>query len=133
MVSVDYGQEWILRGSMRGMHSPTSLFQKCFYKFSVISNLFVINLSPWVRIIENVRTKCIIFGEALKIRVKKVKQYLRENYSKNTKIAATACKFSKISRVTCPWSLDLPRAFLVSQSASNLFCPKKKKKRLKQM
>ena len=51
---------------------------------------------------ENVRTKCIIFGEALRNRVKKFKQTLPENYSKNTKIAITACKFSKIFRVSMP-------------------------------
>ena len=43
--------------------------------------------------IENVRTKCIIFGEALRIKVKKFKQDLLENYSQSTKIAVTACKF----------------------------------------
>ena len=51
---------------------------------------------------ENVRTKCIIFGEALRIRVKNFKQNLRENYSKSTKLGITACKFSKFFRVACP-------------------------------
>ena len=30
MVSVAYGQGWIQAGRMRGMHFPTSHFQKCF-------------------------------------------------------------------------------------------------------
>ena len=54
------------------------------------------------RIIKNVRTQYISFGEALVIRVKKFKHNLRENYSKSTKIAITACKFSKISGEACP-------------------------------
>ena len=61
----------------------------------------------------------IIFGEALRIRVKKFKQTLPENYSKSTKIAITACKFSKIFRKSMP--PDLPRDFFVSESASNQF------------
>ena len=48
---------------------------------------------------------------------------LNENYSKSTKIAIKACKFSKFSRGSMP--PDPPRAFLVSLSASNLFCRKK--------
>ena len=53
---------------------------------------------PQARIIENVRTKCSIFGEALKIKVKKFKQNLHENYLKSAKIAITACKFSNFFR-----------------------------------
>ena len=48
------------------------------------------------------RTKCIIFGEALKIRVKRFEHNLREKYSKSTNIAVTACKFSKVFRVSKP-------------------------------
>ena len=48
------------------------------------------------------RTKCVVFGEAQRIRVKKFKQNLRENYSKSTKIAITARKFSKIFRGSMP-------------------------------
>ena len=40
-----------------------------------------------------------------------------ENYSKSTKIAIPACKFSKIFRESMP--PDPPAAFPVSQSASN--------------
>ena len=65
--------------------------------------------------IENVRTKCIIFGEALTIRVKKFEQNLAENYLKSTKIAITVCKFSKDFPGSMP--PDPPKAFLVSQSA----------------
>ena len=49
---------------------------------------------------------------------------LNENYLKSNKRAITACKFSKIFRGSLP--PDPPRAFLVSQVASNLFCRKKK-------
>ena len=51
---------------------------------------------------KNLRTKCIIFGEALRVRVKKFKQTLPENYSKSTKIAITAFKFQKFSGGACP-------------------------------
>ena len=47
-------------------------------------------------LIENLHTKGIIFGEALRIWVKKYKLNLPENHSKNTKIAITGCKFSNI-------------------------------------
>ena len=69
---------------MRGMHPPTSHFENVFdvYNFSIISNLFHSNKPHALSTnIENVRTKCIIFGEALQIRVIKFKQNLRENYS----------------------------------------------------
>ena len=56
------------------------------------------------------QTKYIIFGEALRIRVKKFKHNLPENYSKSTKIAITACKFSKNFQGACP--PNPPRAFL---------------------
>ena len=42
---------------------------------------------------------------------------------KALQITITACKFSKIFRESMP--PDPPRAFLVSQSFSNLFCRKK--------
>ena len=80
-----------------------------------------INIST--RIIENVETKCIIFGSAYRIRVKNFKQNLPENYSKSTKIAITASNFSKIFRRSMP--PDPLRAHRVSQSASSLFCPQK--------
>ena len=81
----DTGGYWV-----RGMHPPTSYFQKCFdvYDFSIISNLFD-SYKPCVlstrNLIENVGTKCIIFGDALRIRVKKFQQNLPENYSKALK------------------------------------------------
>ena len=43
-----------------------------------------------------------MFGKALKIKVKKFKQNLAENYSKSTKIAIRACTFSKIFRGSMP-------------------------------
>ena len=58
--------------------------------------------SPLARIIETVRTKCIIFGEALKIRGQKHKHNLPENCSKSTKIAITVCQFSKNFRGSMP-------------------------------
>ena len=65
---------------------------------------------PYARTIENVRTKCFIFGEALRIRFKKFK------------IAITVRKFSKFFQGSMP--PDHPRAF-VSQSTLTLFCRKK--------
>ena len=77
-----------------------------------------ISFMPYARIIKNVRTKCMIFDEALRIGVQKLKQNLQENYSKqSTKIASIACKFLKIFGGSLP--PYLLRAFLVSQSASN--------------
>ena len=75
MVSVANGQRRVLGSDRRGMHPPTSHFEKNFdvYNFSIILNLFDSD-KPYARIIENVRTKCIMIGEALRIRVKKCKQ-----------------------------------------------------------
>ena len=72
---------------------PLAIFNNAFdvYNFSIISNLFDSNnLTPYARIIENVRTKCIMFGEALRMRVKKFKQSLSENYSTSTKTTIKA-------------------------------------------
>ena len=43
-----------------------------------------------------------MFAEALRVKVKKIKQSLRGSYSKSSKIAITAHKFSKISGGACP-------------------------------
>ena len=68
------------------------------YTVSVILNLFDSNkpyaLSTQNRKDRKCAKKCIVFGETLRIRVKKFKGNLPENYSKSTKIAITACKFS---------------------------------------
>ena len=86
-------------------HQPFSkIFLMHIYNFCVISNLFD-NYKPYALstyTIENVRTKCIIFGEALKIKVKQFKRNFPNNYSKSIKIAITECKFSKFSGVACP-------------------------------
>ena len=99
-----WGGSW--GGRMRGMHLPISHFQLCFwcigYSFSIISNLLD-------SVTENVQTKCIILGEALRIRVKRCKQNLPQNTSKSTKIAITASKFSNSSGAACPltpWSFS---------------------------
>ena len=91
MVSVAYGQGRIQGGGgrMRGMHPSTNHFQKSVFdvqarKFSIISNLFDSD-KLYARIIENVRTKCIVFGEALRFKVKKFKQNLREMIQKAQK------------------------------------------------
>ena len=88
---------------MRGMHPPNNHFQKIFdvYNFSIISNLFDSH-KPYAHKIENVRTKCIIFGEALRIRVKKFQLNFPEYYSKSAKLATAACKFSKTFRGSMP-------------------------------
>ena len=86
----------------------------------MISNLFDSN-KPYALSTHN--RKCITYGEALRIRIRKFEQNMRENYSKSTKIAITVCKFSKIFRGACPRTSIF---LLVSQSASDLFCRKKK-------
>ena len=57
---------------------------------------------PWARIIENVQTKCIIFGEALIFRGKKFKQDFPKKDPKSAKMATTVRKFSKIFRESMP-------------------------------
>ena len=92
----------------------------------MISNLFDCdNLTPQPRISENVRTRCIIFGEALRVRVKKFKQNSPENYSKSTKMAITACavSFQNLSRRSIP--PDLPKAFSCFSISFTLVCPQK--------
>ena len=95
---------------MRDMHPPTSRFQKCLgkYSFFIILSLFRVfdsnKLYALINTVENVRTKCIIFREALRIRGKNFKQSLAENYSKSTEIAITACKFSKFPGEHAPGS-----------------------------
>ena len=92
---------------------PSAIFKTVLdaYNFCIISNLFDSNkpnaLSTHSRIIKYVRTKRIIFGEALRIRVKKFKQSSAENYSKSTKIGITACKFSKIFGGATPLYLTI--------------------------
>ena len=72
---------------------PKHVFDE--YNFSLISNLFniTISLTPKARIIENVQTKCIIFGETRRFRGKKFKQNLRINCSRSTKMATAVSKF----------------------------------------
>ena len=43
-----------------------------------------------------------MFGEALRIKIRKCKQNLPKIYSKSTKKAITACKFSNFSGGACP-------------------------------
>ena len=74
----------------------------------MISNLFDTSISL-TRVIENVRTKSMIFGEGLRIRVNKFKQNLPENYSKNFRGSMPSNHL---------------RAFPVSQSALNFLCLK---------
>ena len=107
---------------------PSAIFKHAFdvYSFSMISNLFDCdNLTPQPRISENVRTKCIIFGEALRVRVKKFKQNSPENYSKSTKMAITACtvSFQNLSRRSIP--PDLPKAFSCFSISCTLVCSQK--------
>ena len=113
---------------MKGTHPPPAIFNYVFdvYNFSIILNLFESD-KPYAlstRIIKNVRSKRIIFGKGHRIRVKKFKQNLPENYSKRPKIAITTCKLSKIFRGSM--LPDPPRVFIAIQSALNLFCRKKK-------
>ena len=70
---------------MKGVHPPTSHFQNCFdvytYNFFITSNLFDSN-KPYA--LSTVNRKCankiMVFGEALRIKVKKFNQNLPKNY-----------------------------------------------------
>ena len=112
LVSIAYGQGRIQGVKMRDMHLPPVIFKTVFYayNFSIVSNLFDSN-KPYPLSTHN--RKCAnkiyhIFGETLRIRVKKFKQILPENYSKCTKIAITSRKFSKFFRGSMfPDPLDL--------------------------
>ena len=73
--------------------------------------------------VQNEITKYIIFGEALRIRVKIFKQNLRENNSKSIKIAITVCKFSKFLGEHAPGT---PRVFFVTLVIFKLVMPKKR-------
>ena len=89
---------------MAGYASSHQPISKMFLVYSILmSNFFDSNkpnaLNTHNR---NVRTKYIALGEALRIRVKKFKQNLPEHYSKSTKIAIVARKFSKIFGGACP-------------------------------
>ena len=89
MVSIAYGQGRIHRGKMRVCILPPAIVKTAFDadNISIISNLFD-SYKPYalsMRKIKNVRTKCIIFGKALRIRVEKFNKILPENYSKGTK------------------------------------------------
>ena len=70
-------------GGCNGCISPPAILKNIFheYNFSIISNLFD-NNKPYAlskhKSINNVRTKRIIFGEALRIRGKKIKQNFPE-------------------------------------------------------
>ena len=86
----------------------------------MISNLFN-NNKPYA-LIENVRTKYIIFGETLRIKGKQFKQNLHKNCSKSTKIAITACKFSKTFRVSM--TSDPPKTFFIFKCL-NMILPEK--------
>ena len=58
--------------------------------------------SPEARILETVRTKCTIFGEALKVRGQKYEQTLPENCSKSTKRPLQNANFQNFSGRACP-------------------------------
>ena len=68
--------------------------------------------SPQARIIETVRTKCIIFGEALKIRGQNINKIFLKIVQKALKRPITVCKFSKIFRGSMP--PDPPRVVFVT-------------------
>ena len=87
MVFTAYGQDRIQRIGMRGTTLPSAIFKNVFdaYNFTIISNLFD-SIEPYALSTHNEKCakKRIIFGEALRIRVKNFKHNLRENHSKRT-------------------------------------------------
>ena len=111
------------RGGVGDASPPPAIFKHAFdeYNFSIISNLFDNSkpyaLSAKARIIENVQTKCIIFGETLRFRGKKFKQNLPKNCLKSTKIASTVSKFLKIFWGSMP--LDPLKAFYILNLLQN--------------
>ena len=64
--------------------------------------------------IESVRTKGIIFGEALRTKVKKLKKNLPKSYLKTSKIPITACRlnFQNFFGEACPRIPVEPSLFL---------------------
>ena len=76
------------------------------YNFSRISNIFDDNkpyaVRPQARIIENVRTKCIIICETLRIRDKKLQQNLPKYVQKVLKWPLHYVNFRKIFGEACP-------------------------------
>ena len=78
---------------------PLAIFKDAFdeYNFSIIFHLFDDNKPCTLSTqMENVQTKCIIFGETLRFRGKNIQQNLPKNCAKSTKMTITVCKFSKI-------------------------------------
>ena len=106
-------------GGIWRMHPLPAIFKHDFdeYKFSIISNFFDNNkLKPQAPIQSTLRkhnrkcslqTKCVMFGETLRIRGKKFNQNMPENRSKGTKMVTTVCKFSKIYRGNMPSILSI--------------------------
>ena len=86
---------------------PPAIFKNVFDvgNFSTISNLFDSDKSYAVRthsrIIENMRTNASCLAKHSKLG-SKFKQNMSENYSKRTKTAIPACKFSKFFRGSMP-------------------------------
>ena len=97
------------------------------YNFFIISNLFV-NNEPYAqaRIMENVRTNCIIIGETLRFRGKNFKQNLLKNCSKSTEVLKWPLQnvnFQKFSGGACPQ--NPPRAFFILNMLQNNSAGKK--------
>ena len=57
--------------------------------------------SPYARIIETVRTKCIIFGEALKVKGQIYEQTFRKIVQKALKWPLQDANFQKFSGIAC--------------------------------
>ena len=96
------------------IHAP-AIFKNVFdvKNFSIISKLFD-SITPYASSTHNRKyaTKMHHFGKGFRIRVKKLKQNLPENYTESTKIAITACKFSKFFRRYIPPDPLKPFLFL---------------------
>ena len=94
------------QGNKRDAYPPPAIFKHILndHSFSMILNFFG-NSKPYTLsthiLIESVRTKCIIFGETLRFRGKKLRQNMPKNCLKSTKMATTGCKFSG---GVCPWT-----------------------------
>ena len=120
---------------MRGMDPPPKTFKNVFdlsqffHQFGTSS--IAISLTPKHvnSVIENVWTKCIIFGEALRLSIKTFNQNLSANYSKSTKIAIAAShvNYSKFFQEACPrtcfsisYKFELPKKIPVPYAWKNV-------------
>ena len=110
------------RVRMRGMHPDIFKIVFDIYNFSITLNLFDSD-KPYALSTHNRKRARQYLVKHSESGSKNLNKICLRIIQKALQIAITACKFSKFFRESMP--PDPPRAFLVSQSFSNLFCRKK--------